>query len=999
MNQNHITLPVPPRPDLQGLSPEQMPPGWPPAWYGWPPPWYGVGPAQAPAPSVPAEPPGGVRKLAYSVEEAAEALGVSRSLMYQLIHQRGSVACPFCGRMAIVKELGRTGGRDNLSRWRRAVVLRWYRGALWARAYDCGKHYKDERSLTGYPDYHLIGVYRFKPGLAEASTRYFWDYPFQSIQSQNGPLKDGHWNIPNPYHAIREGTSALDGMVTKVVSLVGAYMSVSAIKGFATSSMEAANTQINAQRQLRTVLNNMGAEESFNALVDETSGNALENTLTLDTAGAMSGYDSLADMAGKAELGNTLRLATAGAVRDYTKLTNGVDGVRLDNTLDLDTTGAVDSYQTLADMADGAKFENTLTLDTAEAMTGYTGMTGIADGAELGNTLALDTSGAQTDYNAFAAGVDGSAVTLSVQADATQATSAYDAILAKASEIQSRGIYGDEAMIAGAAEFATYFSDANAILSMMDTLTDYAMGMSGGGALDSTAMVDYATGLGKIMSGSYDAMTKKGFEFTDTQKAIIEGTATEAQIVAELGQEYLGMSQDMQAAAAINAVISEGWGGLYETMSNTPEGKLIQLNNTLGDIKENVGAGIYPAVVRFVDMIQSHTPQIEAAAMGLATMRDCVSSRKCSSKPGRFNAYWTDTTTSPAPAHSPPLAGKPGGGARMTIDQLRIRKQELQARLKYELELQSRGERTELDLFIAREELNDVNEHLRALTIGIRKPARHSDAASYTKDRQQYLNWRREDTALDDEIDDYHARMRRAAVKGLDKLRPRQREMLELFLSGRNVTAIAADLGVNKSTVCRNLARAKRRLREETERAMDEDRLLGDSLTVDLREPAVARMVLLALTPMQAVYFYLRYSEGLPMSEIAALTGTNRSTVSRTVRRALQHVDVLLGGQEAVLEHPEALGELAYQAYCRLVGHPELSLPSPPERKWLRTPIRSISVQVRQRERGGRGKLLSSLLERQAMEDYPQIHRWLEAVFTALLNGLQKRGEPSPIPR
>ena len=262
-------------------------------------------------------------------------------------------------------------------------------------------------------------------------------------------------------------------------------MSLSAVKGFATSSMDAADVQINAQRQLRTVLNNMGAEDDYNALVDETSGNTLENTLTLDT-------------------------------------------------------------------------------------------------------------------------------------DPVQA--AYDDILAKASKIQGAGIYGDEAMIAGAAEFATYFSDANAILSMMDTLTDYAMGMSGGGALDTEAMVDYATGLGKIMSGSYDAMTKKGFEFTDTQKAIIEGTATEAQIVAELGEEYLGMSQDMQAAAAINAVIAEGWGGLYEAMSNTPEGKIIQLNNALGDIKENVGAGIYPAVLNFINVFQQNLPQIETAAMGLATM-------------------------------------------------------------------------------------------------------------------------------------------------------------------------------------------------------------------------------------------------------------------------------------------------------------------------------------------------------------------------------------------
>ncbi len=115
-----------------------------------------------------------------------------------------TVQCPFCGRMAIVKEVGRTGKRDNLTRWRRAVVLRWYRGALWARAYDCGKRYNDGHSLTGEPDSNLIGVYRFKPGLAEETTRYYWNDSFGSIVRQNGPLTKGRWHIHGPFHANAE---------------------------------------------------------------------------------------------------------------------------------------------------------------------------------------------------------------------------------------------------------------------------------------------------------------------------------------------------------------------------------------------------------------------------------------------------------------------------------------------------------------------------------------------------------------------------------------------------------------------------------------------------------------------------------------------------------------------------------------------------------------------------------------------------------------------------
>ena len=117
------------------------------------------------------------------------------------------VKCPFCGEMVIVKELGRSGGRDNLSRYRRAVVLRWYRGALWARAYDCGKRYSRDKgySLTGEPESKLVGVYRFRPGLVEATTRgWYGNYPFLSVVQQDGPLTKGRWRIHGPFNANAE---------------------------------------------------------------------------------------------------------------------------------------------------------------------------------------------------------------------------------------------------------------------------------------------------------------------------------------------------------------------------------------------------------------------------------------------------------------------------------------------------------------------------------------------------------------------------------------------------------------------------------------------------------------------------------------------------------------------------------------------------------------------------------------------------------------------------
>lgn len=229
--------------------------------------------------------------------------------------------------------------------------------------------------------------------------------------------------------------------------------------------------------------------------------------------------------------------------------------------------------------------------------------------------VSADTTDAVNQINAIQNSVD--EVKVPVSAETQALTAAFDQITSKASEIQGRGIYGDEAMIAAAGEFSTYFTDADAITTMMDTLADYAMGMSGGGALDSTALVDYATGLGKMMSGAYDAMTKKGFEVTDVQKAIIEGTATQAQITQELGAEYANMSSDMQAAATISEIIEESWAGLYENMSNTPEGKIIQMTNAWGDMEEMIGGRLYPCVLLFVDAVNSNWPTIETVVQGI----------------------------------------------------------------------------------------------------------------------------------------------------------------------------------------------------------------------------------------------------------------------------------------------------------------------------------------------------------------------------------------------
>ncbi len=208
---------------------------------------------------------------------------------------------------------------------------------------------------------------------------------------------------------------------------------------------------------------------------------------------------------------------------------------------------------------------------------------------------------------------------IGADADTTVVTAAYDQITAKAGEIQEKGIYDSNVMTAVAAELSTHFRDADAVEMMMGTLADYAAGMSGGSAVDAAGMADHAARLGGLRSGDYDALTNSGISLTQTQKDIISGEASRQQIVASLGEEYLAMSADMQAAAAITQAIDQSWSGLYEKVSSTPQGKIVQMTNAWSRMQAVMGGQLYPYVLLFVDAITENWGTIQTVLGGIVT--------------------------------------------------------------------------------------------------------------------------------------------------------------------------------------------------------------------------------------------------------------------------------------------------------------------------------------------------------------------------------------------
>lgn len=121
---------------------------------------------------------------------------------YKLLNPESETraVCPHCGAEVTVKELGRTGRRGNLWSYRRAVVLRWHRGSLWAVGVEAKKTYNSPSgpmdntwNLTAWPHIQRCAIERFRPGMAEFLTRGWWvnsGWPTRP-DWQTGPSRSG----------------------------------------------------------------------------------------------------------------------------------------------------------------------------------------------------------------------------------------------------------------------------------------------------------------------------------------------------------------------------------------------------------------------------------------------------------------------------------------------------------------------------------------------------------------------------------------------------------------------------------------------------------------------------------------------------------------------------------------------------------------------------------------------------------------------------------------
>ena len=159
---------------------------------------------------------------------------------------------------------------------------------------------------------------------------------------------------------------------------------------------------------------------------------------------------------------------------------------------------------------------------------------------------------------------------------------------------ESLGVVDGAVQTEAAQELATYLTMSKSIKTLLPVLNDMIAQQYGIGASAESA-VSIATMLGKVMNGQTSALSRYGYTFTTAQ------------------EEILKYGTEAQRAAVLAEVVSESVGGMNAALAATPNGRMEQLNFTMGKIQETFGEAVSRIGILFL-------PALNAVCSVLATL-------------------------------------------------------------------------------------------------------------------------------------------------------------------------------------------------------------------------------------------------------------------------------------------------------------------------------------------------------------------------------------------
>ena len=238
------------------------------------------------------------------------------------------------------------------------------------------------------------------------------------------------------------------------------------------------------------------------------------------------------------------------------------------------------SFKDLARDADGLKQVITSTLSEAQQLKG-----------NVINFAALATGidAAQRSFGQLQAGMKDLADAYAVQEMAETKLSTImrqrmgvtdkeiQSIKELASAQQEIGVIGDEVQLSGAQQIATFLNEKASLETLLPAMNNLLAQQKGLNATTQDA-VTVGNLMGKVMQGQTSALTRVGITFTEAEEAVLKyGT-------------------EQERAAMLAQVITNNVGEMNAELAQTDSGKQQQLVNTLGDMKEELGAMVNGAL-------------------------------------------------------------------------------------------------------------------------------------------------------------------------------------------------------------------------------------------------------------------------------------------------------------------------------------------------------------------------------------------------------------------
>lgn len=165
-------------------------------------------------------------------------------------------------------------------------------------------------------------------------------------------------------------------------------------------------------------------------------------------------------------------------------------------------------------------------------------------------------------------------------------------LMGVASELQQVGVIGDEVTLAGMQQLATFQLSDKEISMLAGGMTDLLAQQKGLNASQEDA-VGIGNMIGKVMQGQTSALSRVGITFDEAQeKALKTGTAE-------------------QRAAVLAEILQQNVGGVNKALAETDQGKIQQMSNAWGDMKEEVGKVMLTIKGKFASVVMKNIPTIQ----------------------------------------------------------------------------------------------------------------------------------------------------------------------------------------------------------------------------------------------------------------------------------------------------------------------------------------------------------------------------------------------------